>query len=72
LVHLAVGQNIQKGGLAKRNIEGLLQGIVKDDIPCGVRKVGENDGVLIGKPLRSCVARSDKGGNRDAGGNYNR
>jgi hypothetical protein len=49
LIHLAVGDRVEKGRLPKLYREPLPQGVVEDRVARGVGEVGEDDGVFVGK-----------------------
>ena len=49
LVHLALGNQVEKGRLLKLYRESLLQRVVEDRVAGLVVKVGEDDGVFVGE-----------------------
>ena len=51
LVHLALGNQVEKGRLLKLYRESLLQRVVENRIAGGVGEIGEDNGVLVGQWL---------------------
>ena len=63
LVHLALGNQVEKGRLLKLYRESLLQRVVEDRVAGRVVEVGEHDGVFVGELAERSAreAASDQG-----------
>src|SRR5208337_5560241 len=51
LLHLLVGNYVEKRGLFELYEDRLFQGIVEDSIACGVDEIGDDDRVTLGQAM---------------------